>query len=329
MLGRKILVTGAAGFIGSHLALELLKEGNSVICIDNFNEYYDPLLKRQRKKRIDDYVTNNNVKSSRYFFAELDLLDFDSLSKLNELHQPQVICHLAAQAGVRYSIKYPHTYLDNNITATVNLLEISKEKKIHDFILASTSSVYGLSEDMPFTEDTPIDSTISTYSTTKRSCELLCHTYNNLFGINFRILRFFTVYGPWGRPDMALFKFTKAIYQGKPIEIYNYGDMCRDFTYVDDIVSGFTNSIEANHKFEIINLGCGNPIGLMDFIKTLEDVIGREAIKDMKDMQPGDVNKTWADISKARNLLNYKPKVQIREGISNFVKWYNKYYDIK
>ena len=322
---KKILITGAAGFIGNNLSFELLKADNSIYCIDNFNEYYDPDLKYLRKKRLDDL--HDESKKGLYIFENIDLRNKDAVFSFFERHNISKVCHLAAQAGVRYSIDYPQTYIDNNITATVNLLEACKKFKVEDFIFASTSSVYGLNRTMPFNEETPIDSTISTYSSTKRACELLCHTYNNLYGIKFRILRFFTVYGPWGRPDMALFLFTKAILNDEPIHVFNRGKMKRDFTYIDDIVEGFISAINNHSDFEIINLGSGNRIDLMDYITVLEDKLDKVAKKIMEPMQPGDVSETWADISKAYELLNYKPKVSIKEGISNFVDWYQKHYE--
>ena len=243
-------------------------------------------------------------------------------------YRPDTICHLAAQAGVRYSLKYPHSYVDNNISATINLLESARKNSVTDIIFASTSSVYGLSKDMPFSEEAPIDTPISTYSTTKRTCELLCHTYNNLYGIRFRILRFFTVYGPWGRPDMALFLFTKAILEGKSIDVFNHGRMQRDFTFVDDIVDGFILAIKSQFDFEIFNLGCGDPIELMHFIQILEKELGIEANKNMHPIQLGDVPATWADISKAGKMLGYKPKISVHEGINHFVSWYRGYYNL-
>ena len=326
MRSRKILVTGAAGFIGSHLAISLLKRGENILCIDNFNEYYDPDLKYLRKERLDNMALENKRNKENYSFHKVDICNMPEISKIVESYKPDVICHLAAQAGVRYSLEYPQTYVDNNISATVNLLELSKEYNVKDFILASTSSVYGLSKNMPFREDAPIDTTISTYSATKRACELLCHTYRNIYGIRFRILRFFTVYGPWGRPDMALYKFTKSILNNEPIDVYNNGQMTRDFTYVDDIISGFVSSIDNNYDFEIINLGCGQPVKLMDYITILEKNLGKKSVKNYMGMQPGDVESTFADISKARKILNYEPKTSVEIGVKKFVQWYVKNY---
>lgn len=323
----RLLITGAAGFIGNNLSHKLLEQGNSIYCIDNFNKYYDPNLKKSRQKRLDNLSGDLGLSSEKYIFEKLDLRDQTAVFSFFEKYSPDTVCHLAAQAGVRYSIEYPQTYVDNNIMATINLLEACKKFNVKDFIFASTSSVYGLNKEMPFTEKTPIDTTISTYSSTKRACELLCHTYHNLYGLRFRILRFFTVYGPWGRPDMALFLFTKAILKGEPIEVYNKGLMKRDFTYIEDIVNGFISAIKTKLDFEIINLGSGNSIELMYYIKTLETKLGLVSRKIMRPMQQGDVAETWADISKARKLLNYNPEVQIEEGISNFVDWYKNHYD--
>jgi len=323
---KSILVTGAAGFIGNSLSYELLRQNETVFCIDNFNEYYDPELKKSRKKRLDNLCTDNDILSEKYLFRTLDLRDKASVFSFFEKYKPGIVCHLAAQAGVRYSIQYPQTYVDNNITATINLLEACQRYNVKDFIFASTSSVYGLNTEMPFNEQTSIDTTISTYSSTKRACELLCHTYHNLYEIRFRILRFFTVYGPWGRPDMALFLFTKAILERKPIQVYNHGEMKRDFTYIDDIVAGFISAIRTKLDFEIINLGCGESIDLMFFINTLEKKLDIESKKEFVSMQPGDVTRTWADITKAQQLLNYEPNVRVTEGISRFVEWYRNHY---
>ena len=326
MSNNRILVTGAAGFIGSHFANKILSNKKSVLCIDNFNPYYDVSLKKYRKSKLEKYASVLN--SDKFFFEEIDLRDKESTLRLVANFRPDSICHFAAQAGVRYSLENPNSYIDNNVLATTNLLEASRLYGVKDIIFASTSSVYGLNTDMPFTEESPIDTTISTYSTTKRACELLCHTYHHLYDIRFRILRFFTVYGPWGRPDMALFKFTKSILDNEPIMVYNNGRMQRDFTYVDDIVDGFVLALEKQLDFEIINLGCGDPIDLMDFIKIIEYNLNIKSIKQNLPMQPGDVKSTWADISKAKHLLGYVPKIKIDEGIPLFIEWYKKYYDL-
>tara|TARA_B100002052_G_C15867581_1_gene593075 strand:+ start:1357 stop:2361 length:1005 start_codon:yes stop_codon:yes gene_type:complete len=320
---RKILVTGAAGFIGFSLCRELLSKKVDIIGIDNFSDYYNPELKRDRHDRL---VSDEKINPANFTMHELDLLDDKSLRKITKKFKPDVICHLAAQAGVRYSLENPKSYIDNNIVATTNLLEIAKDYNVNNFILASTSSVYGLNTSVPFSEETPIDSTISPYAASKRACELLCHTYSHIYGLKFRILRFFTVYGPWGRPDMALFKFTKAILSGQPIEVYNDGNMQRDFTFIKDIVSGFISAIDNEYDFEIFNLGFGQTVKLESFISRLEDCLGQKAQKKYLPMQDGDVPFTWSDISKARKMLNYNPDYSTDIGIEKFVKWYIKHY---
>lgn len=325
MENKAILVTGVAGFIGFHLASKLIKTGYKVIGVDNLNEYYDANLK---KSRLSELHSISNSKKDNFSFLKLDLKDKISVDNIFNQYQINKICHLAAQAGVRYSIDYPQTYIDNNITATLNLLEAAKNNSVRDFIFASTSSVYGKSEEMPFSEKTHIETPISTYASSKRACELLCYTYHNLYQIRFRIMRFFTVYGPWGRPDMALFKFTKAILSNSKIKVFNNGEMRRDFTYVDDIVNGFSLALESKLEFEIFNLGNGNPVHLLDFIEFIESELGITSIKEMSPLQKGDVKETFADISKAEKLLGYRPTFNVKEGISNFIKWYKEYYGV-
>ena len=322
------LVTGAAGFIGSQLTHKLLKcKYIPLYAIDNYNSYYNPELKRARVSYLMEQA--NGKDGSDFCVNKLDLCEPNKVNKFIKKNEITTISHLAAQAGVRYSLHNPQSYIDNNITATVNLLEASRKYDVKDIVFASTSSVYGLNDDMPFEETDSVDSTISTYSATKRACELLCHTYHHIYGIRFRILRFFTVYGPWGRPDMALFGFTQKMLSDKPIDVYNHGKMKRDFTYINNIVDGFVSAINTPLEFEIINLGSGNPVELMDFITVLEKCLGKKAKQKMLPMQPGDVPATWADITKARELLGYEPKVQIEEGIRRFVEWYRRYYNIK
>tara|TARA_B100000941_G_C28507882_1_gene558623 strand:+ start:4347 stop:5330 length:984 start_codon:yes stop_codon:yes gene_type:complete len=326
MKNKTILVTGAAGFIANNLVFKLLGKVNNIVCIDNFNNYYDISLKHKRHLRLVNEAKRLNLDGNSFSFHTLDLRSKLDLEKLFSKFKFDGVCHLAAQAGVRYSIEKPQSYVDNNITATLNLLEVCKDKEVQDIIFASTSSVYGLSEKELFDETLNIDSTISTYSSTKRACELLCHNYSHLFGLRFRILRFFTVYGPWGRPDMALFKFAKNILENKAIDVYNNGKMVRDFTYIDDIVDGFISAINLDKSFEIINLGCGEPVKLMEFINLIENELGKEAKKNFLPLQPGDVPATMADISKAQRLLNYKPSVTVAEGIPNFIDWYKSFY---
>jgi len=314
----KILVTGGAGFIGSHLILKLLDNGHEIVCIDNMNEYYDVSIKHARLNQFRERIK----------FYQEDIADKDALEKVFEQENIDRICHFAAQAGVRYSLENPFVYADSNYVGTLNLFELAKRHKVEHIVFASTSSIYGLNEEMPYSEDHRVDRQVSIYSASKRGCELLAHVYNHLFGLNVTCLRFFTVYGPFGRPDMALFKFTKNILEGKPIDVYNHGDMMRDFTFVHDIVDGFAAALDKPMGFEIINLGCGNPVKLMDYIHTLEEELGKKAEYNMMEMQPGDVKGTWADISKARELLGYQPKVNIKEGIKAFVDWYKAYYNV-
>ena len=264
----------------------------------------------------------------KFRFERLDLKNKAELEAILLKFNPSVVCHLAAQAGVRYSLENPGSYVEDNISATLNLLEISRKLGVKDFIFSSTSSVYGLNQDIPFSENAKIDSTISPYASTKMACELLCHTYHYLYGIRFRILRFFTVYGPWGRPDMALFIFTKSIIEGKPINVFNSGDMQRDFTYISDIVNGFISAIDKKYKFEVFNLGSGRTVKLENFIKLLEDSLGEKAIKEYLPLQAGDIPSSLSDISKAREMLGYNPKFDIANGIDEFVSWYRNYYNI-
>ena len=314
----KILVTGGAGFIGFHLVNKLLEEGNDVVCVDNMNKYYDPELKRARLELIKDKIE----------FYEIDIADKDKLEEVFKKHKIEQICHLAAQAGVRYSLENPFVYAESNYVGTTNILEFAKRYKIEHVVFASTSSAYGLNKKMPFKEDDRVDTPISIYAASKRACELLAFSYNHLFGLNVTCLRFFTVYGPYGRPDMALFKFTKKILSGEVIDVYNNGDMKRDFTYVGDIVSGFVKALETPKGFQIINLGHGAPVHLMDFIKIIEKELGKKAEINFMPMQPGDVKETFADTSKAKELLGYEAKVDVEEGVKKFIDWYKEYYNI-
>ncbi|MCK4589121.1 MAG: GDP-mannose 4,6-dehydratase [Nanoarchaeota archaeon] len=308
----KILVTGGAGFIGSHLILRLLDKGHDIICVDNMNPYYDPKLKETRLR-----LFNNKVK-----FYQVNIANKEELEKIFQENKIDKICHLAAQAGVRYSLENPFVYGESNLVGIINLLEFARQYRIKHIVLASSSSVYGLNKKIPFNEDHRVDTPISIYSASKRAGELLAHAYSHLFNIDITCLRPFTVYGPYGRPDMALFKFTKNILEGKPIDVYNNGDMERDFTYVTDIVDGFVRALNKPMGFAIFNLGAGNPVKLMDFIRTIEEYLGKKAIINFMPMQPGDVKTTFADISKAQELLGYQPKVNVKEGVKNFVDWY-------
>lgn len=312
------LVTGGAGFIGSHLILALLRDGHTVVNVDSMNDYYDPELKRARLAQFEDRITHYTV----------DISDLSALEEVFKKHSFDGIFHLAAQAGVRYSIENPFVYAHTNYIGTLNLFELAKRAQVPHIVAASTSSVYGLNEEMPFKETDRVDTPISIYSATKRGTELLAHAYHHLFGINITMLRFFTVYGPWGRPDMALFKFTKAIIEGLPIEVYNGGDMKRDFTYVDDIVAGIIGAMEKAQGLSTYNLGKGSPTGLMAYIHTIEEAVGKKALLDMKPMQPGDVFETWADITNAERDLGYRPQTSVGEGVPKFVEWYRSYYNV-
>ncbi len=340
---KRILITGVAGFIGFHLSKRLFKEKYSLIGIDNINNYYDPYLKKQRLKMLD-----NNAHESKcdWQFFKTDLTDQDSLKLLFDKYSPNVVINLAAQAGVRYSIKNPHAYINSNIVGFLNILEFCKEYKISNLIYASSSSVYGGNCKLPFSEKDPVNHPFSIYAATKRSNELMAHCYSHLFKIPTTGLRFFTVYGPWGRPDMAPMIFTKAIFSRSPINIYNYGDMSRDFTYIDDVVESITHLINKPAKnsnkldddiadpsrssapFEIYNIGNNSPIKLIDFIDLLEDEIGIKAIKKYKSLQKGDVENTFSDSSLLEIKTGFKPNTSIKKGIKNFVNWYKEYNNL-
>lgn len=313
---KTILVTGGAGFIGSALAKRLSSEGNNVVVVDNFNAYYDVGLKRAREK---------------HFLSGISVIEGDITSEtfLNELfstHQFDVVAHLAAQAGVRYSVENPSIYVQTNVYGTQLLLEAMHKNNVKRMVYASTSSAYGNSTEVPFKESAAADKPESIYAATKRSAELIAHTYLALYGMNSTCLRFFTVYGPWSRPDMAMLKFAQKISAGEPIDIYNQGDLRRDFTYIDDIVEGFVRAIETPLGYEIINLGNGSPVALLDFVEALEKKLGVVARKNLLPMQEGDVYETYADITKARELLGYEPKTSFDDGVQAFVDWYNNFY---
>jgi UDP-glucuronate 4-epimerase len=312
-----ILVTGSAGFIGFHTAKKLLDRGDKVIGVDNFNDYYDPKLKEDRNKILEKY---KNFKLYRINFA-----DYKKLEKVFQKEKINKICHLGAQAGVRYSISHPFVYEESNIKGMLNLLELARHYRVKDFIFASSSSVYGNNKKVPFSEKNSVDKPISLYAASKKADELMAYTYHHLYGLNCTGLRFFTVYGPWGRPDMAYYKFTSLIEQNKPIEIYNNGNHSRDFTYIDDIVDGVIKSLDKSYSYEIINLGNNKPTELLYFIKLIEKQLGKKAKRKMLPMQAGDVEKTYADIKKAKKLLGFKPKIKIEKGIINFINWYNLY----
>jgi UDP-glucuronate 4-epimerase len=316
---KKILVTGSAGFIGSFVVKELLSRGYSIVSVDNMNDYYDPSLKRARLSTFVAAVTH----------YEIDIADTVATEALFKEHSFDVVCHLAAQAGVRYSIENPFVYAQSNYLGTLNIFEFAKRYQVPHVIAASTSSVYGLNDQMPFSEADRVDTPVSIYAATKRGTELLAHAYNHLFGCNIAMLRFFTVYGPWGRPDMALFDFTKSILAGEPIRVFNNGEMSRDFTYIDDIVSGIVAAIEHPSGLAVYNLGNGKPVSLVEFIAAIEAALGKKAIIDFQPMQPGDVVATWADTAKAKRDLGYEPQTQVQEGVKKFVDWYLDYYKIQ
>jgi UDP-glucuronate 4-epimerase len=312
-----ILVTGAAGFIGYHVAQELCAKGENVVGIDNINSYYDPTLKTARLKRLD------GVKG--FSFQKLDICDYDGLKTLFNRYRFDKICHLAAQAGVRYSITDPFAYQKSNNEGFLNLIELARHGKVNNFVYASSSSVYGSNTKLPFAESDRTDNPISLYAATKKANELVAHCYSHLYGLPCSGLRFFTVYGPWGRPDMALFKFTKSIIADEPIDVYNNGDMKRNFTFIDDIVQGVLLTLRHPVPCEIYNIGNSRAEQLMGFIREIENTLGKKARINYLPMQPGDVPVTVADITKLQKL-GYDPKTNIDAGIKRFVGWYREYY---
>jgi len=316
----KTLVTGAAGFIGFHVARSLLERGQEVIGIDNLNPYYDVSLKRGRL----ELITSNPL----FTFYHGDINDLATLEKIFAEHHIDRICNLAAQAGVRHSIQNPFVYEESNLKGFLNLLEIARRYPVRNFVFASSSSVYGNNKELPFRIDDTVDTPISLYAATKKANELMAHAYSHLFDIPLTGLRYFTVYGPWGRPDMALFLFTEAIINGRPIEIYNFGKMKRDFTYIDDIVEGTIAALDKPFKYEIFNLGNSKSVELMKLIEIIEEELGIVAKKKFLPLQPGDVPETYADIEKTKRLLGFSPKTSIRSGIRSFLSWYRRYYGL-
>lgn len=331
-----ILITGAAGFIGFHTAEKLLQQGESIVGIDNLNDYYTPQLKEDRLKLLSSY--------KNFTFVKLDINDNDGLENLFSKYKFTDVIHLAAQAGVRYSLKNPRAYVDANLAGFVNILECCRHNDIKHLIFASSSSVYGANIKKPFTESDRVDHPVSLYAATKKANELLAHSYASLYNLPCTGLRFFTVYGPWGRPDMAYFKFVKNIINGTTIDVYNNGSMRRDFTYIDDIVNGvlqvlkkpaqpdpdWSSKISAEISYapyRIYNIGNGNPVQLLDFIKTIENILGKKAVLNMQPMQDGDVTETFADISLLREQFGYQPKIKIADGMKRFVDWYKNYYE--
>ena len=334
----KILVTGVAGFIGAFVCKVLLDRGHQVVGIDNLNNYYDVNLKYgrlaflgiEKEKCIDNALVNSDL-YSLFHFVKLDIIDKQQLESLFDKEKFEVVCNLAAQAGVRYSIESPDTYIQSNVVGFANILECCRHFSVKHLVYASSSSVYGMNAKIPFSELDKVDTPVSLYAATKKSNELMAYTYTHLYKFATTGLRFFTVYGPWGRPDMSPILFANAIAQSEPIKVFNNGDMERDFTYIDDIVAGVVTIIEkpiTNFRpaYKIYNIGNNNSVKLMDFIATIEKYMGKEARKDMYPMQMGDVQRTWADVSELMNDYNYKPSTSIEEGIKKFVSWYKEYY---
>lgn len=335
----KVLVTGAAGFIGFHVSKQLLEEGFDVVGVDNINDYYDVNLKYARLKELgvleeDSKLFYREVKSSLYDnfkFMRLNLEDKEQLFSLFEKENFNVVCNLAAQAGVRYSIENPDVYVQSNIVGFLNILESSRQFSIEHLVYASSSSVYGANKKIPFNTSDNVDSPISLYAATKRSNELMAHVYSHLYQIPTTGLRFFTVYGPWGRPDMAPILFADAIRNNRSIKVFNYGKMQRDFTYIDDIVHGVKRVIEKpigeRGLYKLYNIGNNNTVKLLDFINEVEKNLESEAKKEMMPIQPGDVEKTWANVDEFIKDFDYRPKVNIEEGVKEFVNWFKRYYN--
>lgn len=338
----KILVTGAAGFIGFHVTLSLLKKGHTVVGLDNINDYYDVNLKYARlgelgiiKEEAETFnrLCGSSLFSSTLSFMRLNLEDRVKLPEFFKKEKFDVVCHLAAQAGVRYSLENPETYIDSNIVGFLNILECCRHHNIKHLVYASSSSVYGLNKKIPFSTKDNVDHPISLYAASKKSNELMAHTYSHLFKIPTTGLRFFTVYGPWGRPDMALYLFTEAITQGKAINVFNNGNMERDFTYVDDITEGVVRVTESDttsrnnegELYKIYNIGNNQSVKLLDFIKEIEHNLGVKAQKNMMPIQPGDVERTWANVDDLIADYGYRPKTSVKEGVKKFVEWYIKY----
>ena len=336
-----ILVTGSAGFIGFHLTKKLLELGQEVIGLDNINSYYDINLKYSRNEFLVNLAKESNYS---FNFFKKDIVDLDQLNDIFEKFDIDIVVNLAAQAGVRYSIENPHAYISSNLIGFGNILEMCRNHNVKHLVYASSSSVYGGNKKFPFSEKHIVDHPISLYAATKKSNELMAHTYSHLYNLPTTGLRFFTVYGPWGRPDMALFLFTKAILENKPIKIFNHGDMTRDFTYIDDIVESLIRVIKKIPQsdknlelknlsserswapYRIFNIGNSNPTSLIDFIKAIENELGKTAAKDYYEMQPGDVSCTSADTSELEKWINFKPRTSVNHGISEFINWYKNYY---
>ena len=338
----KILVTGAAGFIGFHVSKILLSKGHEVVGLDNINDYYDVNLKFARLNELgidkNDASKFNSLcksKTSDFTFVRMNLEDREELPKLFKSEKFDIVCNLAAQAGVRYSIENPETYIDSNLVGFLNILECCRHNHIKHLVYASSSSVYGLNKKIPFSTEDNVDHPISLYAATKKSNELMAHTYSHLFKIPTTGLRFFTVYGPWGRPDMAMFLFTDAIVNDRPIKVFNHGNMERDFTYIDDIVEGVVRIIEKspskridnNQFYKVYNIGNNNSVKLIDFIKEIEINLDKVAMKQMLPMQPGDVEQTWANVDELIKDYDYRPNTSIKDGVKSFIDWFKNYYN--
>jgi UDP-glucuronate 4-epimerase len=333
-----VLVTGCAGFIGYHLALRLLREGRTVVGLDNMNPYYDVTLKQARLSRLRDF--------NRFVFRQVSLENRADIENLFQEHEFSVVVNLAAQAGVRYSLTNPHSYVDSNLTGFLHILEGCRHRKVGHLLFASSSSVYGANTRMPFSVHDNVDHPVSLYAATKKANELMAHTYAHLYGLPSTGLRFFTVYGPWGRPDMALFLFTRAILAGEPIQVFNHGRMRRDFTYIDDIVEGIVRIMERAPEpnpdwngdapdpgtsyapYRVYNIGNNQPVELMRYIEVLEECLGKQAEKNFMPLQMGDVPATYADIDDLARDFGFQPRTSIEEGISRFVQWYREYFGV-
>ncbi len=333
----KILVTGAAGFIGSHLIKALMAGKHEIVGLDTINSYYDVELKYARlsDSGIDrEEIVDGQLVASRdypgYRFVRLDLVDREGLSRLFETEHFEVVVNLAAQAGVRYSLENPYAYVESNVVGFLNILENCRHHPVHHLVYASSSSVYGMADNESYSEDDQVDCPVSLYAATKKSDELMAHVYSKLYKVPTTGLRFFTVYGPWGRPDMAPYLFMNAVLNGNPIKVFNYGEMERDFTYIDDVIQGVLKVLEhpseEENPYRIYNIGHSSPVKLMDFISVIEQVSGRSAVKQFMEMQPGDVLRTSADVSRLQQDFGYHPVISIEEGIRNFYDWYQSYY---
>ncbi len=338
-MSKTILITGAAGFIGFHVSKVLLERGHKVIGLDNINDYYDVNLKLARLEVLgidrnealqELNFTSSTIYGTRMIFVRMNLEDRNALPKLFEAYKIDVVCNLAAQAGVRYSLENPEAYADSNVTGFLNVLECCRNFKIPKLVYASSSSIYGNSDAVPFEETAHVDHPVSLYAATKKANELMAHAYSHLYGFETIGLRFFTVYGPWGRPDMEMFLFTEAIINNQPLKVFNNGDLSRDFTYIDDIVSGVIATLldtsENTSPYKLYNIGNSQPVQLLEYIEAIETALNKKAIKQMMPMQPGDVKQTYANVNLLKKDFNYQPKTEVKQGILSFVEWYKEFY---